>query len=168
VFDPAVVTVGKIRAGTTNNVIPESATILGTIRTVSPKTRERVQEMLQRLAEGIADAHGGSAAVTFDRGYPVTVNHDDWATTALAVAGAVLGDDLAVRMPAPVMGAEDFSYVLEEVPGAMVFLGTDPKLGGPAAPNHSNRMLVDESAMASGIAVYAGMALHHLQDAPPL
>ena len=161
-FDPAVVTVGKIRAGTTNNVIPETASVLGTIRTVSTKTRERVQEILERLATGIAEAHGGAATVSFDRGYPVTVNHDPWADTALAVAADVLGHDMALRMPAPVMGAEDFSYVLEEVPGAMVFLGTNPGGSGPAAPNHSNRMVIDESAMAAGIAMYAGMALHHL------
>jgi amidohydrolase len=165
-FDPAVVTVAKIRAGTTNNVIPETATVLGTIRTVSAKTRDRVQKILQRLAEGIADAHGGSASVTFDRGYPVTVNDDAWAATALSVAGEIVGPELAVVSPAPVMGAEDFSYVLEEVPGAMVFLGTDPGTGGRAAPNHSNRMVIDEGAMATGIALYAGMALHHLRDAP--
>ena len=161
-FDPAVVTVAKIRAGTTSNVIPETAQIIGTIRAVSAKTRDKVGQVLEQLATGIAAAHGGSASVDLERGYPVTVNHDPWADAALSVAADVLGGDMSLRMPAPVMGAEDFSYVLEEVPGAMVFLGTNPNGHGPAAPNHSNRMVLDERAMASGIAVYAGMAMHHL------
>ena len=160
-FDPAVVTIAKIRAGTTSNVIPETAYMLGTIRCVSERTRHRVHDHLRRLADGIAAAHGATAEVTIGAdGYPVTVNDDAWADTALAVAASTLGQDKALRMPTPVMGAEDFSYVLNEVPGAMVFLGT--AVGpGHQAPNHSNRMVLDEAAMASGIALYAAMALHH-------
>ena len=160
VFDPAVVTVGKIRSGTTSNVIPETAYLLGTIRAVSERTRHKVWDNLRRLASGIAAAHGATAEVTIGEGYPVTVNDDGWATTSLAVARRTLGDDMALEMPAPVMGAEDFSYVLNEVPGAMVFLGTNPG-AGHAAPNHSNKMVIDEGAMASGIALYAAMALEH-------
>jgi amidohydrolase len=163
VFDPAVVTIGKIRAGTTNNVIPETAYLLGTIRAVSERTRQKVKDNLRRLADGIAAAHGARAEVTVTEGYPVTVNDDSWATTSLEVAERTLGPGTALRMPAPVMGAEDFSYVLNEVPGAMVFLGTNPG-SGPAAPNHSNRMVIDEGAMASGIALYAAMALHHCRQ----
>jgi amidohydrolase len=159
-FDPAVVTIAKIRSGTTSNVIPETAYLLGTIRCVSERTRHRVHDNLRRLADGIAAAHGATAEVTIGDGYPVTVNDDGWADTSLIVAERVLGEGKALRMPQPVMGAEDFSYVLNEVPGAMVFLGTSPG-PGHAAPNHSNRMVLDESAMASGIALYAGMALHH-------
>jgi hippurate hydrolase len=159
-FDPAVVTIAKIRAGTTSNVIPETAYLLGTIRCVSERTRHRVHDNLRRLADGIAAAHGATAEVTISQGYPVTVNDDDWAETSLAVAERTLGPGTTVRMPQPVMGAEDFSYVLNEVPGAMVFLGTSPGTRHPA-PNHSNRMVIDESAMASGIALYAAMALHH-------
>jgi amidohydrolase len=162
-FEPAVVTIGKIRAGTTSNVIPESAYLLGTIRTVSERTRRKVHDNLRRLADGIAAAHGATAEVVVAEGYPVTVNDDGWATTSLDIAAQVLGEDKAIRMPAPVMGAEDFSYVLNEVPGAIVFLGTSPG-GRRSAPNHSNRMVLDESAMASGIALYAGVALHHCRE----
>ena len=160
VFDPAVVTVAKVRAGTTSNVIPETAYLLGTIRAVSERTRHKVCDNLRRLADGIAAAHGATAEITIGQGYPVTVNDDAWAARALAVAGRTLGSGRAIEMPAPVMGAEDFSYVLNEVPGAMVFLGTNPGVAH-AAPNHSNRMVLDESAMASGIALYAAMALEH-------
>jgi amidohydrolase len=164
VFDPAVVTIGKIQAGTTSNVIPETAYLLGTIRAVSDRTRRRVWDKLRRLTDGIAAAHGATAECLVTEGYPVTVNDDGWATTALMVADATLGDGRSMRMPSPIMGAEDFSYVLDEVPGAMVFLGTQPEHVKHAAPNHSNRMVIDEGAMASGVALYAAMALHHCRQ----
>jgi len=166
-FDPAVVTVAKIRAGTTHNVIPETATLWGTIRAVSEKTRGAVIADVERVAVGIASAHGAIAEVAFTPGYPVTVNHDSAARFALDTAGALLGAEHAVEMPAPVMGAEDWSYVLQEVNGAMAFLGTRPPGRAPAevAPNHSNRMVLDESAMAVGIATYAGVALRWLAEA---
>jgi len=159
IFNPAVVTIAKIRSGTTSNVIPETAEMLGTIRAVSARTRTEVHDNLRRVAENIAAAHGATAEVTIeDGGYPVTVNDQAWAERSLAIADATLGDGKAITMPSPVMGAEDFSYVLEEVPGAMVFLGTMPS-DAPVEPNHSNRMVIDESAMAAGIALYSAVAL---------
>ena len=169
-FDPAVVTVAKVRAGTTTNVIPESTTLWGTIRTVSEHTRKQVMADIERVADGICSAHGAAAEVTLTHGYPVTVNHDDAAAFALSTAAHLLGDDLALEMPTPVMGAEDWSYVLQEVNGAMAFLGTRPKGVAPhdVAPNHSNRMVLDEDAMVPGIATYAGVALRWLaQPATP-
>jgi hippurate hydrolase len=165
-FDPAVVTVAKIRAGTTTNVIPETATLWGTIRTVSEKSRTAVLEHIERLADGIATAHGAVAEVDLVRGYPVTVNDDGAARFALDTAATVLGAAHAVELPQPVMGAEDWSYVLQEVTGSMAFLGTRPAGVAPAdvAPNHSNRMVLDETAMVAGIATYAGVALRWLSE----
>jgi amidohydrolase len=165
-FDPAVVTVAKLRAGTTTNVIPETATMWGTIRAVSEKTRNAVMADLERLAQGIASAHGATVEVELSNGYPVTINDDGAAAFVLGTATALLGDKAALEMPAPVMGAEDWSYVLQQVPGAMAFLGTRPAGMAPAdvAPNHSNRMVLDESAMAVGIATYAGVALRWLSQ----
>jgi amidohydrolase len=165
-FDPAVLTVATIEAGTTNNVIPESARLTGTLRAVSAGTRSSVLDGLRRLAEGIADAHGASAEVSVEEGYPVTVNDPSMADVARQVAASVVGEAAVVEMPTPVMGAEDFSYVLEQVPGAMVFLGAMPDGPGPVAPNHSNRMVIDESAMAAGIAFYTAVALRQLAPAP--
>ncbi len=161
-FDPAVVTVARIQAGTTSNVIPETAELFGTIRAVSEATRTAVLEDVRRLAAGIAAAHGAEAEVELEPGYPVTVNDDDSAGFVLDTAAALLGSRAAVRMPTPIMGAEDWSYVLQQVPGAMAFLGTAPGGGGRAAPNHSNRMVIDESAMAVGVATYAAVALRWL------
>jgi len=165
VFDPAVVTVGRITAGTTNNIIPETAEILGTIRTVSEKTRSKVRDGIKRVAEGIAAAHDAQVTIEFHEGYPVTVNNPGSAEFALEVAREIVGADATVRFPNPIMGAEDFSYVLNRLPGAMMFLGATPidKNPATAAPNHSNRVVFEEDAMVNGIALYGAMALRHLQ-----
>ena len=163
-FDPAVVTITKLVAGTTFNVIPESALIEGTIRAVSEKTRNKVHDSIRRVAEGIAAAYEMQATVEIRIGYPVTVNDAPSTDFALEVAESLLGEGKAVRMPSPIMGAEDFSYVLSKIPGAMVFLGGTPEGVNPmtAAPNHSNRVMFEESAMAHGVALYASLALRTL------
>jgi amidohydrolase len=162
VFDPAVVTIAHIKAGTTDNVIPESASLEGTVRALSGRTRASVLEQVGRVVKGIGDAHGVDATLTVEDGYPPTVNDEAMAAFALDAAREVLGEGLVERMRDPVMGAEDFSYVLQRVPGAMVRLGTAPAGVEHPAPNHSNRMVIDESAMANGIAFHAAMALRFL------
>lgn len=164
VFDPSVVTVAKIWAGTANNVIPESAHLEGTIRTFSETTRRQVHDGIRRVAEGIAAAHGMAVQADVIDGFPVTVNDDAAADFALGVAGHLHGADHILRMPNPVMGAEDFSYVLNRLPGAMLFLGGTPADRDPrgAAPNHSPHVYFDESAMTTGIATYAALALETL------
>ncbi len=164
VFDPAVVTVGRITAGTTNNVIPETAEIEGTIRAVSEATRSKVHDGIRRVVDGIAAAHGCGVDVTIEPGYPVTVNDHSFAEQALTTAVGVAGPERVVRFPHPIMGAEDWSYVLQRVPGSMMFLGGTPEGRDPSRvpPNHSNRVLFDEDAMVTGIATYAAVALDHL------
>ena len=164
VFDPAVVTVGKIAAGTVNNIIPETAEIEGTIRAVSERTRRAVHEGIRRVAEGVAAAHDAEVTVNLVDGYPVTINDKAQADVVLDLANELVGADKVMRLPNPIMGAEDFSYVLQRIPGAMVFLGgtpTDRNLA-TAAPNHSNHVVFDEDAMITGSAMYAAMALNHL------
>jgi amidohydrolase len=159
-FDPAVLTVTQIQTGTAFNVIPETAVCNGTIRAVSDASRDLVVIGLQRVAEHVAEAHGCTAEVEWvGCHYPVTVNDDAAAERTLDVAAQVLGEALVARMPNPVMGAEDWSYVLQRVPGSMAFLGVAPPGLANPAPNHSNRMLLDEPAMATGIALHAAMAL---------
>ena len=164
VFDPAVITVGRITAGTTSNVIPEHADILGTVRAVSERTRTKVHDAIRRVAEGVASAHDASVEVQVELGYPVTVNDQGYAGQVLDTATQLLGEARVKAMPNPVMGAEDFSYVLQRVPGALAFLGGCPPELDPrtAPPNHSNRVVFDERAMPTGIATYAAVALRHL------
>jgi hippurate hydrolase len=159
-FDPAVVTVASIRAGTTNNVIPEHAVLEGTVRAISESSRALALDGVRRVVEHVAAAHLCSAEITpILVGYPVTVNNAAAAERALMVAAALLGPERTLRMPTPVMGAEDWSFVLQRVPGSMAFLGAAPIGVERPAPNHSNRMVIDEPAMATGMALYAAMAL---------
>ena len=166
VFDPAVLTVAQLEAGTTDNVIPESARLVGTLRAVSERTRHEVWERISQVADGIAAAHGCTADVEIAQGYPVTHNDPGFASFASGVAAELLGAGKVVEMPAPVMGAEDFSYVLQNVPGAMLYLGVCP----PAHENpfvapacHSNRMVLHEDAMTAGVALHAAVATAYLE-----
>ncbi|MEK7426130.1 MAG: M20 family metallopeptidase [Actinomycetota bacterium] len=164
VFDPSIVTVSKIVAGTTSNVIPETAEILGTIRAVSERTRQRVHDGIRRVAGGIAAAHEVDVEVDLTLGYPVTVNGESYTEFSMDVAREVLGADKVITLPNPIIGAEDFSYVVERLPGTMMFLGGTPadRNLASAAPNHSNRVYFDESAMIDGASIYAAVALRHL------
>lgn len=171
IFDPVVLTFGKIEAGTTDNVIPETATLLGTVRTLSEASRAAMHAGLRQVATHIAQAHGCEAHVDIEHGFPVTVC--DPAATALAQAAivAVFGAEAWCPMRAPLMGAEDFSYVLQRTPGAMLFLGVCPPgvEVDAACPCHSNRMVLDEAAMARGVAGLAAMAERFLAlGLPPL
>ncbi len=160
VFDPAVVTIAKIDAGTTNNVIPETAKMLGTIRTLSHRQRAHVAEQLARLAPAIAAAHGCTAEVTITEGFPVTVCDDRAVSFGSRVVRDQFGDDAWRTMDTPIMGAEDFSYVLEKVPGAMFFLGASHEGDDWRAccGLHSNHMILDDSVMARGAAFHAAVA----------
>ena len=164
VFDPGVITVGRISAGTTNNIIPETAEIEGTIRAVSEATRSKLHSGITRVAEGIAAAHDAEVIVEVVGGFPVTVNDRDFADFSLHTARELVGKQRGIKMPNPVMGAEDFAYVLQRVPGAMMFLGgTHPDRDlSTAAPNHSNYVNFDEDAMITGAAMHTLMACRHL------
>jgi hippurate hydrolase len=164
VFDPAVVTVGHIEAGSANNVIPDTAFLEGTIRTLSAAQRAAVVASVQRVATHVAAAHDMALEFEHVAGYPVTVNDAGVAGEVLDTATDLLGAPASRLMPAPLMGAEDFSYVLEKVPGAMAFLGACPPGVDPAtAPaNHSNLVVFDEEPLPAGVALYAQMALRAL------
>jgi amidohydrolase len=159
-FDPAVITVASIHGGTTYNVTPDSVALKVTVRAASPQSRALALEGLRRVAEHVAAAHLCSAVISEAfPGYPVTVNDAAAVDHSLGVASSLFGQDRTYRMPAPVMGAEDWSFVLQLVPGSMIFLGAAPPGEAHPAPNHSSRMEIDEAAMATGIAMHAALAL---------
>jgi amidohydrolase len=166
-FDPAVITIAKMTAGTTNNIIPETAELFGTIRTVSEETRAAVKERVKALVEGICSAYGATGRLDIEAGYPVTANDDAFAAFVLDVARDLVGGEAVEPLKAPIMGAEDFSYVLQKVPGAMAFLGAAPAGIDPETvpQNHSNLVVFDEEALPVGVALYAAVALRHLGGA---
>jgi amidohydrolase len=164
VFDPVVLTVGTFHAGTADNVIGDDAHFVATIRTFSPQARATVEEIGPKLARDIATAHGLTADAKFVEGYPVTVNDATEMDFAERTIGEVLGDGRYFAAPNPLTGSEDFSYVLDEVPGAFVMMGacasgTDP---GSAPFNHSAEAVFDDSVLADGTALYAELALRRL------
>lgn len=160
VFDPVVITFGKIEAGSTDNVIPEMARLLGTVRAVSEASRKAAHEGIERVAANIARAHGCEARVHIERGFPVTVCDAKAVRHAAGAVAAMFGNDAWVDMQTPVMGAEDFSYVLQRVPGAMVFLGVCPEgqMWQSACPCHSNKMVLNEAVLERGVAAHCGIA----------
>ena len=163
-LDPVVVSVGRITAGTTNNVIPATAEIAATVRTFSEDTHALVEERLARVATHIAAAHGLTVDVDYVRGYPTTVNTPVEVDRAARVTTTILGPRGFMIAPRPISGSEDFSYVLQQVPGTYLGLGATPRGTDPAtaAYNHSAQARFDESALPVGAAVLAGIALDRL------
>ncbi len=125
----AVVTITLFQAGHTDNVIPQTAVLRGTARTLSPKVRDLIEERLRTIVEGTAALHGASAKLTYFRDYPVTVNHPRETDFALGVAREVAGAERVNPAAPPTMGAEDFSFMLEARPGAVIFLGNGDTAG---------------------------------------
>lgn len=164
VFDPAVLTFAQMEAGTAYNVIPATAMLAGTTRTVSEARRDQLHAMIEQVVSGVAAANGVTADVEIERGYPVTINDDVVAAEVTAIATELLGGDRVVQSPTPIMGAEDWSYVLQKVPGVMVFLGSCPTdlKPGSAPVNHSNLVRFDEESMALGVAMHTAVALDYL------
>jgi hippurate hydrolase len=164
VFDPVVLTVGSFHAGTAENVIPDEATFLATARAFSQDSRSALAELVPRLIGDIARAHGLTAETIYAAEYPVTINDAAEAAFAAEVIAGVFGPERGERAEFPLTGAEDFSFVLEQVPGAFVMLGACPPAVDPqtAPTNHSTHAVFDDAALADGTALYAELALRRL------
>jgi hippurate hydrolase len=159
VTDPIVLSITKVSAGTTHNVLPDRVELLGTLRTLSPEARERGRAAFTRICTHVAAAHDCTAEVAIDPGYPPTVNDERAVALVRWLAGAAFVEPAAANM-----GGEDFSYVLEKIPGAMAFLGVAAPGSEPAAraPLHNPRMMIDESALTTGVALHCGFAMRFL------
>lgn len=120
----AVISICSFHAGNAHNVIPSTAHLSGTVRTLDPKVRDAVERRVVDVAEGTARAYGATVTIDYRKSYPVTVNHERQAAFAASVARQVVGADKVDEKLTPVMGAEDFSFMLEARPGAFIFLGT--------------------------------------------
>ena len=164
IFDPVVITVGSFHAGTTNNVIPDEARLQVTIRSFSAPARALVREAAVRLAHDTAAAHGLTATAEFENSYPVTVNDQREARFATEVVADLLGEDRFLPQANPMAGAEDFSFILDQVPGAFVMLGACPPPVDPAtAPfNHSAFAVFDDTVLADGAALFTELAVRRL------
>ncbi|MBA2696414.1 MAG: M20 metallopeptidase family protein [Ornithinimicrobium sp.] len=160
VFDPVVLTVGRIAAGTKDNIIGDSGELAATLRTFSPEQHARAVQAIERVAQGVASAHGMTATVGFSERYPATINDAAEYDFARDVTTDLFGDVRYVERPDPEMGSEDMSYVLEQVPGAYFLLGACPTDDPDSAPdNHSPRAAFDDSVLPDAAAWLAEVAL---------
>ncbi|TRD11276.1 amidohydrolase [Erythrobacter insulae] len=161
-----VVTVTQIHAGTAHNVIPDDCVLGGTIRTLSADHREKVHGLIAETARQTAAAYGVEAECELEFGFPVTICDAQAVALGEKVAKQIGGADGWRDLPDPIMGAEDFSYLLEKVPGAMFFLGVAPdgEDWTQCCAIHSPRMHVDETALPNGAAMLAGCALEFIKN----
>ena len=167
VFDPVVLTVGLFQGGTASNVIPDEAYFAATVRTFSAAARADVKVAALRLVRDISAAHGLSVRAEWTAGYPVTVNDPGETAFAQQTVTGLFGAGSFTPALNPLTGAEDFSFVLEQVPGAFIMLGACPAGSDPAtAPfNHSADAVFDDGVLADGAALYAELALRRLAAA---
>ena len=135
-IDRAVLSITMIHAGEANNVIPDGATLSGTVRTFDPAVTDVIEDGMRRVAQHTAQAHEATAHVRFERNYPPTVNHLREAQLAATVADAVLGPGKVIRDVDPTMGGEDFAFMLQQRPGAYLFLGNGSATGGHRSEGH--------------------------------
>jgi amidohydrolase len=163
--DPAVLSITRIAGGTAHNVIPDEVELLGTMRTLSPGTRTATREAFERIVAKVAEAHGATAETRVDEGYPPTLNDPRAVALVRDIASEQFGEAGYFEIPAPIMGAEDFSYVLQKVPGAMAILGVAPPDGDPfaRAPIHNAKMMVDEAVLPRGVAMHCAFAARFLE-----
>lgn len=157
---PAIITVGQFEAGVRNNIIPDSARLVGTIRTFDAEMRKDIHARVQRTAGSIAEAAGASAEVRIEPGYPVTVNNPALTERMLPTLRRLLGERAVEGTK--ITGAEDFSYFQQRVPGLFLMLGITPKADvGKAPQNHSPRFLVDEPALLTGVRTLVHLTLDY-------
>ncbi|MGA2815655.1 MAG: M20 aminoacylase family protein [Xanthobacteraceae bacterium] len=152
-LEAAVISICVFQAGQTDNVIPQYAKLRGTIRSLSPQVREFLQRRLQEVVEGTAQLYGAKADVTFSTGYPVLVNEEGRTAFAAAVADEIAGKDKVNRDVPPLMGAEDFAYMLQERPGAFIYLGN-----GDSAMLHHPAYDFNDEAIPVGTSYWVRLA----------
>jgi len=139
-LDSSVISITQFKAGSASNIIPQTAWLNGTVRTLKPATRDRVEKRIREIAAGLAEASGASAEVTYRRGYPPTINHGNETDFAASVARKVAGESKVDANTSPTMGSEDFSFMLEARPGAFIFIGN----GDSATLHHPSYDFNDE------------------------
>ena len=156
--EPAVLTVGEIRAGSAFNIIPETASLGGTVRTLDDDLRRMMPTRIEQLARGIAKGMRGDAALDYDFSYPVTMNDEGAAQHALGVIRDLFDEENTLELSNPSMGGEDFAFFLEKVPGAFIWLG----VGEEVSRIHTPTFSFDEEILPRGSALLTALALEKL------
>ncbi len=156
-LDSAVISITTIQGGDAFNVIPQKIRLTGTVRTLREEVRDHIEEKLTRAVQGIADAFGAKATLDYHRSYPVTVNHERETELAAIAADAVAGADRVTRDMPATLGGEDFAFMLNEVPGAMINIGN-----GPSANLHHPKYDFNDDVIAWGCSYWTTLVRHRL------
>jgi len=161
--EAAVVSVGIFEAGVRNNIIPEEATLIGTIRTLDEEMQEKVHDEIRLTATKIAESMGATADVVIDRGYPVTYNDPDLTRRMVSTLRQVAGEENVVEVDA-ITGAEDFSFFQREVPGLYVFVGglAEGLTPEEAPPHHTPEFRINEEGLKTGVRTHAHLVVDYL------
>ncbi len=160
--EPVVISVGKIEGGSARNIICDRVTLKGTARSLNPKVAKRIPRLLKEIAGGIARSAGATAEVTYQTGYPVLINPPVTTNLARSTIFSMFGRDSVYEIQKPLMGAEDFAYYLQKVPGSFLRLGTRNPKKGAVYPWHHPKFTVDEEAIKIGASLLAGLAFDYL------
>jgi amidohydrolase len=152
-LEAAVISISVFQAGQADNVLPQTATLRGTVRTLSPGVRELVKTRVREVVEGTAKLYGARADLTYTTGYPVLVNDESRTAFAAEVADEIAGKDKVARDTPPLMGAEDFAYMLEERPGAFIYVGN-----GDSAMLHHPAYDFNDEAIPLGTSYWVRLA----------
>lgn len=162
-FHPFVITVGALNAGTASNVIPETATLQGTVRTLDDNVQASMHERIERLVGGICQATRADYVLDYTTGYPSLVNDEALTVQAIASVRGMLGDAAIFQIPRPEMGGEDFAYFAKRVPATMIRLGTGNIARGLVHPVHHPRFDIDEDALPLGVAALCRISADYLK-----
>lgn len=158
---PAVITVGKISSGVRFNIIPETAEMVGTVRTLDPEMKKMILRRMNEMVPAIAQAYGGTATLEVRNNTSITYNDIELTSQMLPTLQKVAGTE-NVKLMKPTTGGEDFSFFQEEIPGLYFFLGGQPAGSKEAAPHHTPDFFIDESGMLLGVKVMSQLALDYL------
>jgi amidohydrolase len=163
-MESAVLSTCVFNAGDAFNVIPDTAELAGTVRTFKPEVRDHMEKRIGEVATGIAESMQASAEVTYTRGYPATVNDEAMTQLAREAAIEVVGEENVIELK-PKMGAEDFSYFLEQKPGSYFFVGSNNEKRGLTWGHHHPKFDIDEESLAAGLGTMATSVLKYLTRA---
>ena len=161
--EAAVITVGKITSGVRFNIIPETAEMIGTVRTLDPEMKTLIINRMTEMTEGLAKAYGGTATITFENNTSITYNDPELTAQMLPTLQHVAGQD-HIKLVKAITGGEDFSYFQEEVPGVYFFLGGMKPGTKEAFPHHTPDFMIDESGMVLGVKALSQMAIDYLNE----
>lgn len=162
-LDSLVLSVTQFHAGTTHNVIPDRATIGGTVRSLRNELRKQTAERIEKIVKSITEAYGASYTFTYEYGYRPVVNEEAVTSHVESTALQLLGKECVVRLQ-PTMAGEDFSAFLQKAPGTFFFIGAGNKEKGIIYPHHHPRFTIDEDALPVGVSVFVSSVLNFMRN----